>query len=1286
MNENNTRLKIARRRLPALLVLCALLLTAVFFLPALAQETPDATVGEPSPASAAVVAADPDFSTIDDPLNGDYELFTVDDLIIARTKPANNNTRSFVYNYILETENNTITSQSAQSPDSPQCYLTSGRQPQQTRVGRFFDLPYDVIVTLLPNGVTASGSNCSAPVGEPNMSLHIQSPNFAGNIPVAFAMSAANTAVAMDDFNQDGFEDLFIMSNAEMMVAAANDVTDVNAGMQLGAKTAHTGGAERDPVTGDFNADGILDVAWLGNGQINFASVCPDSVANTICSGKQPLDVVLLAGTVGGFSSPRTLAAGRFGNYDGSGLMVFDLQGVTDSNGLASYNYNAIWYQFNNDWSLVGGAPIRSKVIENYINYNDNGNLAIATRLDWFGAYDQVVYAHDVVAYPSQNCCALSYLIVHVLDFNAGQNDFTDYNTGYIDAHSTGYTFPPSPPWLNGLAVGRLASIGSNTTDDSAYNPQIVVLRNDGVLHILGVDPQNANYTPTSLSTVPVDPALALNLVPTAGLGGTQVPTGLNWLQAGDLQGRSARLGPPSVFRMASHSQPSVILGAPPMHVDYIQPDSSTGADWEIVNFSAVPDTYNSSYAMSQTSTNQSADTSKTSYTYTSAENSESKFNLKPPYAPSISGSLKKTTSDKSETVSENYSFKQDEFKYNASATTGFGDEIWYDESAFNMYLYRVLGETVCPSDIPNCTANQELPLYVMFSGPSSAGTGPAPGETTEWYQPVHEPGNLFSYPWNQTMLAQEIEGGIDLLTGPQHFFTDDSTQSQNLTWSNSSGQSQTAGTTNNHSYEKAYSLTAGKIIGKVVNADLKGDLDYSESSSSSSLNKSSSSLGSSQGIEIDKAGSFRTPGLYQYRVEPYIFGRPAPAGTVDDASLTEDIQTYGPLQAAYAANPLDPQAGSWWGSDTSPYSQFIDVALNHPVRWNKTNPSGTQDSLNCLEAGGRNNCMLFNDPDPSNLWNSQFYWMRGLFVTVDGVNGPQRNQATAGDQVTLQARVYNYSLMDMPAGSTIQTRFYRQPMSGTTPVGNSVLISQVSTGPLPGFNSETSPNTPNWKVVTTSLDTTGLDNTYQIFWVLVWVEDGSGNMIAELPGHGLSAKPGSLTTIADVPLEEVTLDGAAKTFSNNVGYLHSKFYIAPQATQAPPTTDPVLSIDNMQINPATPGPGERVIVSAEIFSVDAPADAVHVRLFPSAAAWHAHREDPSRPQPKPFDVELLPFIANGKSDQLEVPYQTNMCGKQEILIVAEAAGAEEVTTATAMYDNGPCLVYYPVMPIQSLK
>src|SRR5690606_19439754 len=107
--------------------------------------------------------------------------------------------------------------------------------------------------------------------------------------------------------------------------------------------------------------------------------------------------------------------------------------------------------------------------------------------------------------------------------------------------------------------------------------------------------------------------------------------------------------------------------------------------------------------------------------------------------------------------------------------------------------------------------------------------------------------------------------------------------------------------------------------------------------------------------------------------------------------------------------------------------------------------------------------CVAFNDPNPSNLWNSEFYWMRGLFVTVGGLAGPQRVQATEGDDLFLTARVYNYSLKDMAADSTIKVRFYRQEMNGTNPTGDSVLIDEVAVAPLPGFNSDSHPDTANW-------------------------------------------------------------------------------------------------------------------------------------------------------------------------------------------------------------------------------
>jgi hypothetical protein len=192
--------------------------------------------------------------------------------------------------------------------------------------------------------------------------------------------------------------------------------------------------------------------------------------------------------------------------------------------------------------------------------------------------------------------------------------------------------------------------------------------------------------------------------------------------------------------------------------------------------------------------------------------------------------------------------------------------------------------------------------------------------------------------------------------------------------------------------------------------------------------------------------------------------------------------------------------------------------------------------------------------------------------------------------------------------------------------------------------------------------------------------------MLAELQGHGLGEKPDTLTSITDVVLEKVTVEDQ-KTYSNNVGFLHSKFYIADETTASPlPDDDPKLEIVGAAVKPASAQPGERVIVSALVAAEEAPADSVHVQLYPDAAAWYAYQDDPTLTPPRAFDVEILPFIDVGTADRLEVPYRSSTCGKQTILIVAQSGTQGNQTTATASLDNGPCLAYFPAIPVQGPK
>jgi len=420
--------------------------------------------------------------------------------------------------------------------------------------------------------------------------------------------------------------------------------------------------------------------------------------------------------------------------------------------------------------------------------------------------------------------------------------------------------------------------------------------------------------------------------------------------------------------------------------------------------------------------------------------------------------------------------------------------------------------------------------------------------------------------------------------------------------------------------------------------------------------------------------------------VSAYLMGQEAPEGAVQDIEMGQAIQTYGPLQAAFTADPTANNAGAWWQDSTNPYRDYVDVALNHPSRWSWASRTGVDPSdTSCLIAAGPDyDCVAFNEPQPDDIWTSKFYWMRGLLITTGGTAGPQRNYADVGDDIFLQARVYNYSLRDMDDGSEIHVQFYRQEVKGTTPTGDSELIAEEIVAPLSGFLSPTSPDTPNWQTVTTSFEATAeMGDRYYIFWVLVWLEDGQGNLVQELPGHGLSEIPATLTSITEVPLEQIDggqsqASGGAEsettTYSNNVGFLKVPFYIAPKSSLlAGANTRSVageLVIQNLTIMPDHADLGQEVVISGEIFAKGGAAQAVIVHFLE-----HDPEHDTSA-----FDIENLPFIRPNEAYHFRVPHRETSCGTHRVWLVVNHGRDNEVWAKTSFVVS--CLHYFPVMPI----
>ncbi len=177
--------------------------------------------------------------------------------------------------------------------------------------------------------------------------------------------------------------------------------------------------------------------------------------------------------------------------------------------------------------------------------------------------------------------------------------------------------------------------------------------------------------------------------------------------------------------------------------------------------------------------------------------------------------------------------------------------------------------------------------------------------------------------------------------------------------------------------------------------------------------------------------------------------------------SLTQpvDLSEEGPMFVAFTANTSNI---SWWNSV---YNK-PDVGFNHPNRWS------AQDNTVVFNPRGGASGSLMPEDDP-------FYQMRGFTITQGtSTNGPSVMEAPAGQQLTLSARVYNFSLTHVPAGDTVYVSFFGQEYtSAGGEVGNSFLIgtadlssaaSSSTTSPLPAWNNNYSSGndtpTNNWR------------------------------------------------------------------------------------------------------------------------------------------------------------------------------------------------------------------------------
>lgn len=420
--------------------------------------------------------------------------------------------------------------------------------------------------------------------------------------------------------------------------------------------------------------------------------------------------------------------------------------------------------------------------------------------------------------------------------------------------------------------------------------------------------------------------------------------------------------------------------------------------------------------------------------------------------------------------------------------------------------------------------------------------------------------------------------------------------------------------------------------------------------------------------------------------------GTMQPGGLVDNQPLSGNIQTAGVLRAVFTADPLstDPPAGGWW---QQAYTLAPDVALNHPSRWQITTPALTTPiPANCLAWGSGSSsmdCADLSQRSPNNPWLDIFHFMRGFFISsgVSPGQGPQLEQAKAGDVLTLQTRVYNYSLAEMKDQNgnpyTVHVRFYFMPWNTTRnlpaePNGNSYLINEEKVAAIPPFNDSIGPNAqPNWTLVSTTFDTTKFQetkdgNVHLVFWAVVWMEDESGKLAGEMPGHGLTAIPPAGTTNptngeTTVPFSgPETNPGVAQIeecqppdsnnkvscYSNNIGLYKQVFYIAGLSLGAEPgPTTASLDIGKIDVSANQVTPRDTVVLSATLSASGAAASGVSVNFYDG---------DPNSGG-RLFAVERIPHIAVDAQHLVQTTYRSNTCGVHQLFAVVNRGRPSEV-------------------------
>lgn len=494
-----------------------------------------------------------------------------------------------------------------------------------------------------------------------------------------------------------------------------------------------------------------------------------------------------------------------------------------------------------------------------------------------------------------------------------------------------------------------------------------------------------------------------------------------------DVDGNSLFLGAPIHIVADGTITTDYIIYEPPKHAFYnIDPGTAGGYKGQVINLSRFPD-FNVTFTTNNTSSVKSSGIQTADWSIGGSNQSSAAGTVDAGINLGFTADDVKTTLGISETVSYNHNqqngpitstYQTQSVEY--STTTSADDSVGGSTQNLDIWRYRIYG---LPSGAMGSYAAAYYDYYIPAKKVNLVGNS---GLDLDWYQPLHENGNILSYPLanNDTFTPSDL--GNIVVNGttvsgtlvPATQITccgNGGHEDLEFTGSVTDGTEFSSSNTWNESLDVSAAYSAKvSAFGTGVDFSASTDLNFNNSNSSSAASSNAKTTTVSRAITLNFGRDGTGFGYFVYPV----------MHTTDD----------GTFKVSHAIQFLQDDRAPFWDNY---YGHKPDPALNLPFRFFETTYS--------------------NNPAWEPTTDSSRKTIRG-FNLLNGTKNPRTNQndalpleaVTAGAPLLLQVNLYNYSTGGItnqtPTNAdNLQVQFQYAPINGNQETGPRVNIGTIT-------------------------------------------------------------------------------------------------------------------------------------------------------------------------------------------------------------------------------------------------